>query len=152
MKLPKKLGREPLIEAIFEMRFKTPSPASNFLPGYLFTKLVGQKTIERLPAAELPEQMRSVDQNLRYAPLIRIRWGSYLVLIGDRNVGLACGVPYLGWHDFKPNILMLVRSLSQAEIIDSVERFSLRYTDIIPSDLGRADSLLEFKLRIGQHS
>jgi hypothetical protein len=31
MKLPTKLGREPVVEAVFEMRFATKNPASNIL-------------------------------------------------------------------------------------------------------------------------
>ena len=70
-KLPLKLGKEPLIEALFEMRFKATAPVSNILPGLLFTKFKGEKKIEKLPAAQLPEELRKVDPSLHYAPLLR---------------------------------------------------------------------------------
>jgi uncharacterized protein (TIGR04255 family) len=152
MKLPRKLGKEPLLEAVFEMRFKSGTPASNVLPGLLFANLDGEKTIERLPAAQIPQQMRDADPNLRYAPLIRIHWGAYFILVGDRNLGLACNKPYPGWSAFKPTILTLIKSVTQVGIIEAVERVSLKYLDILPSDLGSANFLMEFALRVGQHA
>jgi uncharacterized protein (TIGR04255 family) len=152
MTLPKRLGKEPLLEAIFEMRFMSQAPVSSILPGFLFSMLPGQKRIDRLPAAELPQQVRSIDLNLRYAPLLRIDWDDYFILLGDWSVGLACKLPYPGWSKFKPAILELTKSVASARIIDSVERFSLKYTDIIPAELGDVSSLVKFVLMIGEHS
>ena len=59
--LPIKLLKEPLIDAVFELRFMSSISASNVLPGYLFSKLDGKKTIERLPAADFPRPMRDMD-------------------------------------------------------------------------------------------
>jgi len=151
MKLPLKLGKEPLIEAIFEVRFTAALPVSNILPGLMFQGLEGEKDIERLPASELPQQLRNIDPNLKYAPLIRIRWHTFTILISDQSVGLACAIPYPGWDKFKPAILKIVKIVGSAGVIDSIERFSLKYTDIIPVEFGDLDSLVEFNLQIGTH-
>ncbi len=151
MKLPLKLGKEPLIEAIFEIRFTATLPVSSILPGLMFQGLQGEKLIERLPASELPQQLRNIDPNLRYAPLIRIRWQSFTILISDQSVGLACTIPYPGWGAFKPAILKIVEIVGLAGVIESVERFSLKYTDILPLELGDLDSLVEFDLKIGPY-
>jgi uncharacterized protein (TIGR04255 family) len=152
IRLPSRLGKEPLLEAIFEIRFMSQAPVASILPGLLFTALQGGKRIERLPAAELPQQMRSIDVNLRYAPVIRIDWESYFILIGDRSVALTCKLPYPGWRKFKPTILELSKVVAASNIIDTVERFSLKYTDIISEELGNVSSLVKFALVIGDHS
>jgi uncharacterized protein (TIGR04255 family) len=152
MKLPQKLAKQPLVEAIFEMRFKSQAAVSSILPGFLFTKLAGKKSIERLPAAELPQQMRNIDPNLQYAPLVRIHWDAFMILIGDRSVGLACKFPYLGWSAFKPAILNLVELIKEASVIESVERMGLKYTNVIPSELGDVSALVKFELKVGKHN
>jgi uncharacterized protein (TIGR04255 family) len=151
MKLPQKLRREPLVEAVFEMRFAAKLPASSVFPGLLFAKLPGDKTIERLPAAELPQQVRLADPNLRYAPLIRMDWRTFLILTSDQSVALACKSPYPGWSEFKPAIMSMTKILAEADIVQSVERFSLKYTDVVPSELGGPSSIVDFDLRIGPH-
>jgi uncharacterized protein (TIGR04255 family) len=151
MKLPNKLAKQPVIEAIFEMRFKSQAAAS-ILPGFLFTKLSGEKSIERLPAAEFPQQMRNFDPNLQYAPLVRMHWDAFLILVGDRSVALACKFPYTGWSAFRPAILNLIELIRQASIIESVERMALKYINIFPSELGDASALVKFELRVGEHS
>jgi uncharacterized protein (TIGR04255 family) len=153
MTLPKKLGKDLLIDAVFDMRFKAKVPASNILPGLVFTKFPGDKTLERLPTAELPELMlKSVDPNLRYAPLIRIHWDNFYVLSGNQSAGLSCKLPYPGWTTtFKPAILKLAHLLGEAPIVDMVERFSLKYTNMIPSEHGNAPTTVEFALKVGSH-
>ena len=50
---------------------------------------------------------------------------------------------------FKPNILEL---LSVAETsIENVERFSLKYVDIMSKELGKPSTLLNMDLQIGSH-
>jgi len=149
MKLPGKLGKEPLIEAIFEVRFTATLPVSSILPGLMFQQLAGEKVIERLPASELPQQLRNIDPNLKYAPLVRIRWLPFTILISDQSVGLACAPPYPGWTAFKLAILKIAEIIGTANVIDLVERFSLKYTNILSATYGNIDSLLDFELKIG---
>jgi uncharacterized protein (TIGR04255 family) len=154
MKLPKKLGKEPLIEAVFEMRFTAKAPVSSILPGLVFTKFAGEKTIEKLPMAELPEPLlTSLDPNFRYAPSVRIHWDNFMILCSNRSVGLACKSPYPGWtKGFKPAILKLAGLIGEAALVDAVERFSLKYTNILSSELGGVPSVVEFVLKIGSHN
>jgi len=152
-KLPKKLGKEPLVEALFDVRFKAKAPASNILPGLVFTKFEGEKRVEKLPMAELPVPLLAhIDPNIRYAPAIRIHWGNFIILSGNQSAGLACKLPYPGWTaGFKPSILKLAQLIGEAAIVDVVERFSLKYTNIVPSELGVAPVVVDFALKIGAH-
>jgi|SRR5450631_888129 uncharacterized protein (TIGR04255 family) len=150
MKLPVKLANVPIVEAVFEIRFKAAVPTSSVLPGLFFTSLAGSKTFQRLPAAEIPEVMRNADPNLQYAPLVALTWNEkYSIQIGDRSLGVACKLPYPGWSEFKKQILELVKVVTEANVLTSVERCSLKYTNIIPSDLGSLPDIAAIDLKIG---
>lgn len=151
MKLPVKLGKEPLIEALFELRFTANAPAASILPGMLFSNLGSGLRIEKLPASELPQQLRNVDPNMMFAPLVRVLWDKLTILISDRSIAVASTLPYIGWKAFQPAILRVLDITRQSGLVTTVERFSLKYTDIIPSTLGNAKSLVRCDLRVGDH-
>jgi uncharacterized protein (TIGR04255 family) len=152
MTLPQKLGKEPLVEAAFELRFKPKALMSSILPGLVYAKFSGDKTIEQMPIADLPPPiLATLDPNLRYAPAIRIHWQNFLILSGNQSAGLSCKLPYPGWSaGFKPAILQLASLIGEAAIVETVERFSLKYTNIIPADLGVVTSVADFTLRLGR--
>jgi uncharacterized protein (TIGR04255 family) len=133
--LPKRLVKEPLIDAIFEVRFISMSatPASVILPGFLFNKLEGKKSIEMLGAAQLPKHIRDADPNMRFAPLSRIDWNQFFINIGDASISISCKYPYPGWDTFKPAITKVITALTEVDIIESVGRYSIKYVDLIPS-------------------
>lgn len=132
--LPDKLKKEPLIDAIFEVRFAGNASGADVIPGFLFGKLDGEKSIERLPAAELPRPVRDNDANLRFAPLVRLNWRQFTIAIGDRVLAVGCKLPYPGWSEFKPAILDIVGLVKSLGIIQSVQRYSMKYVDLIPAD------------------
>lgn len=149
--LPKKLNKEPLIDAVFEIRFSSSIPASNILPGFLFAK-IGQKKwqVESLPVSEIPSQMREVDQNLRYQPLKRIHWDNFLILVGDNSLGVGCKMPYAGWYKFKERIIKIVELLRDTEIVQTIERYSLKYVDLIEGkNLAELIGRINMALRVG---
>ncbi len=151
-KLPSKLRKEPLLDAVFEVRFSSKVPASSILPGILFNKLDGEKVIAQQPVAQLPKQMRDVDPNLQFAPLIRIQWKEYFFLIGDRNLAVACKIPYPGWAKFKNAIMQVAKILSELQIIENVQRYSLKYVDLIPfSNLKEQVSSVNLHIKLGDH-
>lgn len=153
MPMPKKLKKEPLIDTVFELRFTSVLPASSILPGILFNKLSGAKNIEKLPAAQLPEQLRSADPNLRFAPLTRIECGNFVYLISDRSLAVACKMPYPGWTAFKAAILVAMKHLETAKIVSSVNRYGLKYVDLIPSkSMTDKASLVNLSLTVGEHT
>ena len=60
-KLPVILEREPLVDAVFEVRLGGDPHMSDLLPGVLFGQLDPKPTIQRLPAAEIPQPIRASD-------------------------------------------------------------------------------------------
>lgn len=152
-KLPSKLGKEPLIDVIFEIRFTSDKPASAVLPGLLFSQLIGVTTIEPLPASQLPQQIREMDPNLHFSALSRLRWGRFAVLVGDRSLGVGCTMPYPGWVDFKIAIELVMRLACTANLMTSIDRYSIKYVDFFDTngDYARAFGQFNIAVRIGKH-
>jgi len=133
-KLPAKLNKEPLIDALFELRFNANSNFSELVPGLLFAKLPGELELQRLPHAELPKAIRDQDPNLKYASLVKISWGNYIIGLGDRSFTVSCALPYPGWNDFASAIATVMEAIKSTKMVQSVVRYSLKYTDLIPAE------------------
>lgn len=131
-KLPITLEREPLVDAIFEMRMSGSESFADILPGFLFHELDNPKpTIARLPAAEIPLPMRANDPNLQFAPVLRLDWHQYFISVGDKNVVISCKLPYPKWPNFKAAILDIVSRIVKIDRGGHVQRCSLKYVNLI---------------------
>lgn len=150
-KIPTKLGKEPLIEVLWEVRFKSEkAPAFELLFGAVYKALSGKyPEVVRLATADIPTPVREFEVGLRYAPRIRLEGGGYAIQIGERSVSLSCRRPYSGWASFSQEVQILINVLSGAGLIDHMERFSLKYIDLI--DLGHPPDLscLNIELELG---
>ena len=150
--LPTKLKKEPLIDALFEVRFVGSMPASVVLPGIFFGKLTGQKIIEQTPIAQIPKPLRDADQNLKFAAISRIDWDAYFFNVGDFSLSVSCKYPYPGWSKFRDTIVHAIEILNDAGIVERVERYSLKYIDLFPATTDREKvSMLNMKLMIADH-
>lgn len=129
--LPIRLEREPLVDALFEVRVNPASPLADVLPGFLLHDFDGKASITRLPAADFPFPMRKQDPNLQYAPLQRIEWGDFFISVGDRNVVISCKMPYPKWPNFKAAILDILKRVAKLNLDGQVERYSLKYVNLI---------------------
>ena len=147
MNLPKKLNKEPLIDIIFEMRFVGLYPASDILPGIFFSKLEGQKSSSRLPVDQIPKAMRDADPNLQFAPVACLDWDQFRINIGDRNIAVNCKLPYPGWAMFKSVIIKILDILNDLSIVQSVQRYSMKYIDLINPAITQTN-FLNFDLTI----
>lgn len=132
-KLPVKLAKEPLIDVVFELRFDTEIPLSVILPAKLIATLPsnGPIPMERLPAADIAEQTRNADANLRFKPLVRLTWGSFRILISDRSLIVAASMPYPGWTAYKTAIETVLGVLKDDSLNLTIQRHSLKYVDVI---------------------
>lgn len=130
-KLPNSLEREPLVEAVFEVRLNGDPHMADILPGVLFGQLDPKPTIQRLPAAEIPQPIRARDPNLVFSPVIRLDGGNIAISIGDRNLVIGCKLPYPKWSGFRAAILDIVGRVAHVGIEGPVERYSLKYVNLI---------------------
>jgi uncharacterized protein (TIGR04255 family) len=130
-KLPKSLENEPLVDAVFEVRFRDAPPLADILPGALFGVLQPISGIQRLPAADIPFPLRAQDPSLKYAPLLRLEVAQYLVAVGDSSIVLSCKLPYPKWPQFKEFIKKISTEVLKINIPANVERYALKYVNLI---------------------
>jgi uncharacterized protein (TIGR04255 family) len=132
--IPKRLRSEPLIESIWEIRFSSEvRSVGNVLPGFVFNGFASEYQIEPLPAGNVPRELREADPNLIFAPTVRLSLPPYSIQIGDRVLSFNCSRPYSGRATFGEKIRALASVVEQTGLIKKLERFSMRYIDIIPS-------------------
>lgn len=144
--LPTKLGNSPLVDVIFEVRIAGKMPLASIITGMLFSKL-GCSDLQRLPHADIPDLVRQADPNLRFVVLSRLSWGSYFIGVGDNVVTLSPSYPYPGWTDFRDKIIHLVKALSEVSVVSTVDRYSLKYIDVLDYSIHNdIEDALTFKL------
>ena len=153
-KIPVRLRKEPLIEAVWEVRFTSEKQnVADLLPGLIYQALPGRyPKIVRLPVADIPAPIAEQDPNLRYIPKIRLEGDSQAIQIGEHVLSLSCRRPYSGWKNFSADIRNLITVGRETGLINHLDRFSLKYIDLIqlvqPPDL----SVLNIDLKLGGHS
>ena len=150
MKLPKTLDREPLVDAVFEVRMGGAPQLADLLPGALFGQLTPKPKLQRLPAAEIPQPIRDQDPNLAFSPVSRLDWGEFTISFGDRNLVIACKLPYPKWPAFKEAILGIVEKVAQVGIAGPVERYSVKYVNLIQAPtLAEQIAKINMAVRVG---
>ncbi|AHB88526.1 hypothetical protein NK55_06105 [Thermosynechococcus sp. NK55a] len=150
-KIPKKLRKEPLLEAVWEIRFTGRKPSvAELLPGLVFQALPNKyPNIVRLPSADIPAPIVEHDPKLRYVPKIRLEGGNQAVQIGEHVVSLSCRRPYSGWKTFSKGIRTVITIIRDTGLIDRLERFSLKYIDLIELNQPPSLSCLNLEIKMG---
>jgi uncharacterized protein (TIGR04255 family) len=150
-RIPVRLKKEPLLEAIWEIRFSGgKSPVADLLPGMLFKSFPGKYgTAAKLPIADIPAPVIEHDPNLRYVPKIRLAGVNQAVQIGDRVVSLSCRRPYSGWARFSADIREVAKAVQETGLVDRLERFSLKYIDLIELEKPVGLALLNLDIKMG---
>lgn len=133
--VPARLKREPLYEAVWEIRFQASQPVFELLTGSLFSELRKKgwnlTKVSHLPAVNIPPALRQGDPNLRYVPVVRLDGSPLSVSLGERVIAMSCVRPYVGWVVFGAHIKELASVLEGTGLLERPERFSLKYLDII---------------------
>lgn len=146
----KSLARSPLVEATFELRFSSADgPVGDVLPGMLFARLRERyRTVEALPAAQVPRVVRDGDATLRYMPTHRLLGGDAAVQIGDHVLSVVAPARYPGWTAFGTTIREVLDALRQTELPLELERHSLKYLNVLDAPVGQQLGLLEATLLV----
>ncbi|MCP4185514.1 MAG: TIGR04255 family protein [Hyphomicrobiales bacterium] len=129
--LPKTLTREPLIDAVFEVRLNDTPPLGDILSGFLLHDFKQGAKMNRLAAADIPYPLRKEDANLQFSPTQRVELEKFSILIGDRNIVVNCKLPYPKWPNFKPMILDVMERIAKVDLPGVVERYSIKYVNLI---------------------
>ncbi|MBF0628344.1 MAG: TIGR04255 family protein [Magnetococcales bacterium] len=154
--IPKRLNKEPLIEAIWQVQFEPASdqPVGDLLPGILYAALRNDHPnllLHRLPTADIPSQVAQFDPSLRHMAKFRMEETGvpFLFQVGDRAVTLNCRKPYVGWIAFKQKILALIDTLETSRLMPVPQRHSLRYIDLLNLAPAPDLSALQLALQLG---
>jgi uncharacterized protein (TIGR04255 family) len=151
--VPKRLKREPLIEAVWELRFSGNRPAAGeLLPGMVY-KVLRESYAEwtRLPPADIPQPIADLDENLRYLATVRLEGNPFAVQIGAHVVALNCRRPYAGWTAFSQRIRELAAVVRETRLVAAPQRFSLKYIDLIDLDSPPSVACLNVSMAVGGH-
>ena len=151
-KIPKKLRKAPLVEALWEVRFsKSRGPVVELLPGLLFKAFSNKyPNTVRLPSSWLPEPVIKVDPKFQFMPKVRLEGDRQAIQIGEQILSLSCRRPYPGWESFSQDIKALIKVVKETELITQLDRFSLKYINIIELNPPLGVEGLNFELRIGK--
>ncbi len=154
-KLPKALGKTPLLEAVFELRFRPAvASAGDLLPGLLFTDFrTDYPDVQQLPVGTIPRELREKNADLLYQPTHRLVGSSSTVQVGERVVSLTRLYPYPGWGTFRDGVLRLLRSVGRTGLVRECERFSFRYINVIAATSGAPQlPMLRVQVSWAEHS
>ena len=149
---PIKLKNEPLVEAVCQLRVAGNVALNMFFPGLLLARHPEDVSeLKQLPTAMIPEQVRAMEPEMAFAPLVQLRFKGVLVMIGERSITVSNPAPYLGWAGFKPLLVEVFAVLLESKLVPSVERYSLKYTNVLKAN-ETPDSLgaIAWSLGVGQ--
>lgn len=133
-RMPVQLGKSPLREVIFELRFEAKTSATaDLLPGLLYPVMKNEyPEVAALPIASIPREIRDRDSLLLYQPSHRLKGGPHQIQFGDRSI-LLVTTAYPGWSRFKDMVQVVVNEVKRTDLLKRVERFSFKYTNLIES-------------------
>jgi uncharacterized protein (TIGR04255 family) len=151
--VPKRLGKEPLIESLFEIRFWSDiTSVSSILPGVIYSAYSNRitKTVP-LPLAGIIPEIREKDPNLKYAPIVQFSLdpGPYIFQVGDHVASVSCPRPYTGWSEFGGTIREFMGVLEKSKLINNPERFSMKYSDILSIAGAPTVAVLDVDFKLG---
>jgi uncharacterized protein (TIGR04255 family) len=148
--VPKKLKRDSIVEAIFEIRFEAQA-----IPEIVFGRFADNEKWagwqqRELPAYQIPAQLRNLDPNLKYAPILELGQPNktYLLRFGPSVVSCHQQAPYSGWADFKPELSSVISTLfaaTRGQLL--VKRLGLRYLNALRPQLHYVGSIKDLDMQ-----
>ena len=85
---------------------------------------------QKQPVLQIPEEIRQMDNNLRYQPEYHLKSKDFLLLVGQHSFGVATRGEYCGWLDFFTTASRIFGQLRELDFIVSVNRLGLRYVNV----------------------
>jgi uncharacterized protein (TIGR04255 family) len=153
-RLPIRLERPPLVEAVLELRFDSPREAvGDLLPGMVYGKLKNLfDQVEPLALAAIPREMRRADADLKYRPHVRLTGSGQSLLLGDHVAGVSRTPPYAGWAAFRSTCEEALNALRETKLLESLERFSFKCVNLLEHDGRHPLSVVDGALRLGSYT
>jgi uncharacterized protein (TIGR04255 family) len=107
------LKQDGIKEALFEIRFETPVVPEAVIGRLTDAEVWADFAPIRMSSADIPQQLRMVDPNLRFAPSYELTRGgsNELIRIGPNCLSYHRLAPYPGWSQHFPELKKVVQTL-----------------------------------------
>lgn len=135
-KLPKKIEKCPIKEAIFEIRYSSEYPVDAIF-GILYANIKDffDEKIISLPVLQLPESVRNQDPDLKYSAYHRLSKDNIILNIGPRVLTFINSEPYKGWSTWSIFFYKVLKKIEETGILNKVERIGIRYINIFDGNI-----------------
>jgi uncharacterized protein (TIGR04255 family) len=134
IRIPKKLKDDPIVEALFEVRFTSKEVVPEVVLGKLASReeWKAYKTV-RLPIADFPAAIRDSDPNLVHQPLWQLQSSDAqrVLKFGPRMFSFHALQVYPGWATFEPELLSAASYLFRMLGEFTVTRYGFRYVNVL---------------------
>lgn len=133
---PKRITPCPLVETIVEIRYSSLAPREAVF-GLIYQSLPKKYSkFEPQPILQLPEAVRSQDENLKYQPHYVFFYDNNLQLrIGPQALVFACITEYVGWENYSAFIMENINKINESRVINTIERIGLRYVNLFKESI-----------------
>lgn len=127
---PTKITPDPIIDAVVEFRFESEIPP-DAVQGMLFSVVRGEfSNFNKLPIAEIPEEIRRNDPQLKFAPCYQSISKGYRLSVGPSVISLGTSGNYVGWKEnYYPFLQHIIGQLEKSGIVKFFKRIGTRYID-----------------------
>jgi uncharacterized protein (TIGR04255 family) len=147
--LPAEVSPDSILEALLEIRYET-----QVLPEIVYGRIVDNSNWEdfaqsTLPAYAFPAELRQIDPDLRYAPVLQLGSGIRSLRIGPSVLSFHIRNPYPGWTSFRQDLHNVVITLFGAcrnEL--NVSRMGLRYINALLPGLHGINSIADLNISL----
>lgn len=136
MTRPTRITPDPIIDAVVEFRFESDVPPDAIL-GMLFGVVRNEfPNFIKLPIAEIPEEIRRNDPQLKFAPCYQATSKEYRLNVGPRVISLSNPGNYVGWNEkLYPFLQNILKQLEKSAIVKNFTRIGIRYIDFFETDI-----------------
>lgn len=138
--IPKKLKHDAIVEVVFEVRFEAPDTG---IPEIFLGRLADYSAWKdfsvrnQLPASQLPAFVRQSNPTLRFQPVLEFASPAKdrIVRIGPEVLSYHKLIPYVGWDEFRLELLLAVDGLFSIAPNLKIQRLGLRYMNALREDV-----------------
>lgn len=149
-RIPKKLTNDAIVEAVFELRFKTTTQ-----PEFLIVRFADYDPWKsfsqaRLPAYGIPENIRQTDPNFTFQPTFEFTEPNKhrAIRVGPSVLSYHLRKPYVGWAEFKQELRRTADKLFDSAEGLILSRLGLRYVNALSRKLHGIDSIADLDLSL----
>jgi uncharacterized protein (TIGR04255 family) len=143
------LKQDGIKEALFEIRFETPVVPEAVIGRLTDAPAWVDFAPTRMPSADIPNQLRMIDPNLRFTPSYELTKGaSELIRIGPNSLSYHRLAPYPGWQNHSPALKKVVETLFVTITSLTPVRLGFRYVNALNGSDHMMDSVADLALKV----